>query len=214
MNSEKEIKKDPFFVSEVIETLIGKKSGLKLRVGIFEIKNEYKVQVGEYIRNYFDMMKTFFHFRREGKDYALYSPEYNGIRIMELPSCKDIGGEDNNKDDFSPREFYVPWIWNSYFEKIEGEMLVSTPHDLSNFGFVLGCDNEGDNILQFIDLSEVDKGILKRDSRFGNIKIRENSNLEDVISMEYYLEEYPNERYVSILVEKIFNIDNGEDALY
>ena len=63
------------------------------RVGVFELHNDIETQVGSYIRNFPDLHRTFYHFRRKGKDYALFSPVYTAIRVLELPSCRDIGWE-------------------------------------------------------------------------------------------------------------------------
>lgn len=55
-----------------------------LHVGIFELGEDTEKQVGEYTRNYFQFFRTFFHFRKNGQDYALYSPHYAATRIMTL----------------------------------------------------------------------------------------------------------------------------------
>ncbi len=79
-----------------------------VRVGVFLCEGEKKETVGQYIRNYPSLFRTFCHFRRNDKDYALYSPDYTASRIMELPSCKDIGGEEPHAAGFCPTDYYVP----------------------------------------------------------------------------------------------------------
>jgi len=79
-----------------------------IQVGVFRCDGENKEQVGEYKRNYPNLLNTFFHFRQNDKDYALYSPDYTASRIMELPTCKDLGGEESNAAGFCPADFYVP----------------------------------------------------------------------------------------------------------
>jgi len=78
------------------------------RIGVFEKRGETEVQIGEYERNYGGFFDTFFPFRANGKNLALYSSDYTSTRIMELPSCKDLGGEERNEMGFCPVEYFVP----------------------------------------------------------------------------------------------------------
>jgi len=84
-----------------------------IKVGVFRIEDEHEEQVGEYIRNYSALFHTFFPFKSNEKDYALYSPNCTATRIMELPSGKDIGGEEPDSWGFCPVDYYVP----SYIER-------------------------------------------------------------------------------------------------
>ena len=98
-----------------------------LHVGVFEVSEDTERQVGEYTRNYDQFFQTFFHFQKNGENYALYSPYYTATRIMKLPSCEDIGGEDPHAFGFCPTDFYVPWqVREDEFSTAE-------------FGFVAGC---------------------------------------------------------------------------
>ena len=98
-----------------------------LRVGIFQRTSEGKepvisdsdIQIGEYVRNYSSLMRTFHPFQLRGKWYALYSKAYTSTRIMELPSCKDIGGEERDSFGFCPVDFWVPTL--SYIEVMHDE---------------------------------------------------------------------------------------------
>jgi hypothetical protein len=65
-------------------------------------------QVGEYTRNYPSLLRTFHPFQLRGKWYALYSSNYTATRLMELPSCKDIGGEEYSSTGFCPGDYWVP----------------------------------------------------------------------------------------------------------
>jgi hypothetical protein len=78
------------------------------QVGVFRYEGERKEQVGQYKRNYPNLLQTFSHFRVNDKDYALYSPDYTISRIMALPSCEDIGGEEPHTAGFCPAEYFVP----------------------------------------------------------------------------------------------------------
>jgi len=65
-------------------------------------------QIGEYVRNYYYSPGTFFPFSKDGKWYALYSRDYTATRVMSLPDCKDLGGEEPSSAGFCPAEYYVP----------------------------------------------------------------------------------------------------------
>ncbi len=80
-------------------------------IGIFKDN----LQIGEYERNYPSLGETtFYPFLLNGKEYALYSKHYMYTRIMSLPNCKDLFGEDDSnteyKNHFCPAEYYVPII--------------------------------------------------------------------------------------------------------
>lgn len=79
-----------------------------VRVGVFRRSGDDERQIGEYERNYPSLFDTFHPFRANDRDLALYSPHYTGTRLLELPSCRDIGGEESSPDGFCPVEFYVP----------------------------------------------------------------------------------------------------------
>ena len=69
-------------------------------------------KVGEYTRNYHCMYNTFVPFQREGKWYAVYSKDYTSTRVMSLPDCKDLSGEEHSTYGFCPVDFYVPSLWD------------------------------------------------------------------------------------------------------
>jgi len=183
-----------------------------LRVGIFEIRNGVEEQVGEYIRNYPNLYRTFYHFRKDDKDLALYAPHYTATRIMELPSCRDIGGEEPSAGGFCPTDFYVP-LPRIEIGSAEKAYLVT------NFGFVAGCHWGDDDTwkIEFLDLSEAEKGILKRDDRFGYIELPDNLTLEQAVSFRT-LSKWDEKCYcyrdtvelVRIAVQHIYDLRNGE----
>jgi len=78
------------------------------RVGVFRSIGDQDELVGEYIRHYSSFYNTFFHFKSNGLDLALYSPEYSATRILALPECVDLGGEEPKGSGFCPVEFFVP----------------------------------------------------------------------------------------------------------
>lgn len=189
---------DAYIAKQIAEIDNGPGSWKSARVGVFRIENGREEQVGEYERNYPTLFDTFRYFVKDGRDYALYSPDYTATRILELPSCKDIGGEEADLRGFCPREYFVPTY--AEFERVFAGGAAKrthinnpkpgalTPIRFYQFGFVAGTiwgDDEFDKI-QYLDLSEAEKGIIKRDDRFGYVMIPEKMNLRDVIDMENY----------------------------
>ena len=66
-------------------------------------------KVGEYHRNMAGWAEsTFEPFELNGRWYALYAPDYTSTRLLSLPDCADLGGEDHHADGFCPVEFWVP----------------------------------------------------------------------------------------------------------
>ncbi len=191
-----------------------------LDVAVFMNDGEKKTQIGSYQRNYSSFFNTFCPFTRNGKDYALYSPNYTSTRIMSLPDCKDIGGEEPDGDGFCPVDLYVPIYrkgliivegdeMNYYLvddecfdsEQLEGKV---GEVDSCDFGFVAGKTwGPDDYSIQFIDLSEAEKGIIKRDDRFEGIILPRGKRLKDVIDME----DWEPGRPLRIAHTDWFNID-------
>lgn len=108
------------------------------RIGIYQ-EDEL---IGDYIRYYPTLYKTFLPFAKNDNWYALYSKRHTTTRIMELPSCKDIGGEKYSAKGFCPMEYFV-------FES-------------RTKGLVIGCYASKPWEIKLIDLSKVEKGIIKR----------------------------------------------------
>lgn len=229
------------------------------RIGVFRIDGDQKEQIGEYERNYKSFFNTFFHFRQNGKDLALYSPDYTVTRIMELPACRDLGGEEPGPEGFSPTDYFVPTyiaqeitsetsgskgtkgknIWkrivNKLEEKVLSEFVTKTPltdhatgDDAENvatfrpltprlyypFGFVAGCVPGDDSAwkIQYLDLSEAEEGIVKRDDRFGQIVLPENQRLMDAVDMNDYGWDKEDEsaNYIRISVLQTFDLTTGK----
>lgn len=156
------------YEAKIIETIDNGVGCWKhLKIGVWDKHDLCGLQVGSYIRNYPSMNNTFFAFPKNGKVYALYSPNYTCTRVMELPSCKDIGGENPNSYGFCPVDFFVPYDDN-----------------LAEFGFVAGCVWGDDSCwkIEYIDLSHVEQGVINRDARFGYIELPEGCNLRDIIN--------------------------------
>jgi hypothetical protein len=160
------------------------------------ILDEDGKELGSYDRNYSNLYNTFVPFMKNGKEYALYSRDYTATRVMSLPDCKDIAGEDPNTWGFCPTDFFVPDCKDFFISKeFEG-----------NIGFVAGCVWGDDHSwkIQFLDLSKIEEGILKRDDRFGYIELCPNDNLRDAIKeVEVYFD--GDDREINIDIRQMKN---------
>jgi hypothetical protein len=127
--------------------------------------------IGSYPRNY-GLMTSFHPFMGpDGGLYALYSSHYTATRVMSLPDCRDLGGEDQSSLGFCPVEYFVPY---------------NPPLGLDgSFGFVAGCVWGDDSSwkVQFLDLSRVADGVLVRDDRFGYLELEDGVRLADAVDL-------------------------------
>ncbi|MBK9923975.1 MAG: hypothetical protein IPP66_01660 [Anaerolineales bacterium] len=209
-----------------------------IKVGVFRVEGEREEQVCEYIRNYSTLFNTFYHCKKANKDLALYSPHYTATRVMELPSGKDIGGEEPSSWGFCPVDYYVPSYIEQEFEwtsqdgakhitrqrlnepseddllPSEGEYSRATPISpllYYPFGFIAGCiwGDDSSYKIQYLDLSEVEKGIIRREERFGYIAIPEGLTLRQAIDLCDYMDD-PNEDRIIIAIQKQFNLRTGK----
>ncbi len=225
-----------------------------MRVGVFRTVDGAEEQVGEYSRNYPSLFNTFCPFHLQGNDYALYSTNYTATRVMALPSCHDIGGEEVHTAGFCPTDYFVPTFVdlettdsdgkvfrfrkNKVTEEdtqprssstthrnprtgetkaIERQTRALTPLTYYPFGFVAGCIWGDDSTwkIQYLDLSEVERGIIKRDDRFGYIELPDKAErLADVIDMSDYMCEPGSGDYhcIRITIQQKFDLQTGERA--
>jgi len=170
-----------------------------LKVKIFRVEGDSKVEIGEYDRNYSSMYNTFVPFVQGGKEYALYSRDYTATRVMSLPACKDICGEDRDGFGFCPTDFYVPTVG------CKSELGTESDPD-GSFGFVAGCVWGDDSSwkIQYLDLSKISEGILIRDDRFGYIELPNSSSLKSAIDIEWWEKDCP---VIQIACAQSFNIE-------
>lgn len=102
-------------------------------IGVFKVKNGEEIPIGKYTRNYHALFNTFFPFEMNGKELALYSTDYTATRIMELPSCKDLGGEEFANDGFCPVDYFVPTYYElETISDYEGEKPVRRLSNVNN----------------------------------------------------------------------------------
>lgn len=184
-----------YFVRKLEDISNGKGVWESQRIGIFQEVEGHEKQIGEYTRNYPAFYKTFCFFTRNGKDYALYSRDYTSTRLMALPSCEDIGGEDHDFVGFCPVDYFVPTV--------EDEPEDEQPM----FGFVAGCVWGDDSSwkIQYIDLSQIEQGIIKREDRFGYIELPSNMDLKDAIRYGDM-----DSNYITIVTQHTFDIRTGK----
>ena len=189
---EMDIKQIKYFVkTETVETKPGCWSCLK--VNIFEqYPGKEPLPIGSYVRGYHDLFDTFYPFMQDGKWYALYSDDYTTTRVMELPSCQRIAGEEGNSWGFCPTGYYVPQ------EDTEDDWYEEDPTILGKFGFICGCTWGDDSSwkIQCLDLSKIKEGIFKRDNRFGYLELLgDYDRLKDSIEIDDYdKEDYREDR--------------------
>lgn len=143
-----------------------------------------KVEIGSYDRNYHSLFQTFYPFEQNGKEYALYSKDYTSTRVMTLPDCKDLCGEESHKFGFCPTGYLVP---------VADEDDLGTEFDpKGQFGFVSGCVWGDDSSwkIQYLDLSKIEKGILVRDARMGYIELLDSQELADAVNIDLWEEDH------------------------
>lgn len=154
--------------------------------------------VGEYRRRYSSLFQTFHPFVGvDGQVYALYSRDYTATRVMRLPSCEDVGGEEPSGNGFCPTGYYVPTDEDN-------------PYIQGRFGFVSGCVWGDDTSwkIQHLDLSKIAEGILARDERYGYVEMPGNvKTLKECVDCDLWDEDRP---IVRIAAADDYHTDGGE----
>lgn len=172
-------------------------------------------EVGRYERNMLQFAEqTFEPFESNGSWYALYSRDYTAMRVMSLPDCRDLGGEEANPHGFCPVEFYVPrfktyltendagsftehWafeaeaeVFNDNMLDVYGRRIKVGPWQSLDIGFVAGC-RWGDDVswkLEVVDLSRVQDGGLPRTPRFGHLQLAGKMGLAEAVRLHRWRE--------------------------
>lgn len=134
-------------------------------------------KVAEYVRTY-AMLHTFEPFRQGGRDYALISPNYTRTAVLDLATGEIIAEETEESpgSGFCPVGFYVPDWWDVH----DGSIIPGSESwnedrewPKGDSGFVWGC-HWGDDTswkVQHLDLRNIREGVIKRDDRFGYVKL-------------------------------------------
>lgn len=145
------------------------------------------VQIGSYARNYSLFYSTFYPFQQNGQFYALYSPKFSITRVMSLPSCQDLGGEDLGLDNFCPVEYTIPF----------GQLAVNSSNGdyhyedfNARFGFIAGSlfADSPTRQIQYLDLTRVSEGIITRAEKFGYIDLFTGMKLKDAVDIDQIYE--------------------------
>lgn len=131
--------------------------------------------IGAYDRNY-RMLQTFEPFRQGDRMFALISTDYTATSVMDLGNGEVIASEEVGADGFCPVGFYVPDWWDvNSGDVLPGSMHWTTDNEwpTGDFGFVWGCiwGDDWSWKVQFLDLAEIQRGVLRREERFGYVPL-------------------------------------------
>lgn len=188
--------------------------------------------LGSYERKHPGWGESTFHpFERDGKWYALYSEDYTRTRVMSLPECQDIGGEEPTPNGFCPVEYYVPCYrtvsWTdaktgtSYaryeFDNAERHHHHSeAPHPMYRYGpwqflktaFVAGCHWGDDSCwkVEVIDLTGAGEGFIKRSALLGHFELPHGKPLKDCID---FLGWTPEDPVVKMIRQELRDLNSG-----
>lgn len=123
-----------------------------LKVSIYQLDGEARRLIGSYEREYTVLFNTFVPFQKNGKWYALYSSDYTATRVMSLPECTDLGGEEGDAFGFCPVGYFVP-------DEVD---MNDDPN--TSLGIVIGCIWGDDSSwkIQLLDLRDVENGNIQR----------------------------------------------------
>lgn len=132
---------------------------------------------------------------------------------MELPSCRDIGGEEPSGGGFCPVEYLVPDIVSFHKEPVPeqpGSFHYREALEPSNVAFVAGCIWGDDSTwkIQCFDLSQAEQGIIKRDERFGYVAMPKEITLADTVSVRRYPD--TGAVIVTLAVLQTYDLATGE----
>ena len=169
--------------------------------------------IAAYDRNY-SMLQTFEPFRQGDRMLALISTNYTATSVMDLHTGGIIAAEEPASGGFCPVGFYVPDWWDLHDgAKLPGSMYWRPADDqwpAGDFGFVWGCVWGDDSSwkVQYLDLSSVADGVIRRDDRFGYLKLATDTKLEprDFIRCS----SWEGERRVEFYIERGHNLTTGQ----
>jgi hypothetical protein len=181
--------------------------------------------VATYDRNY-GMLDTFEPFRQGDRNFALIAPDYTASSVISLESGEIIASEEPNSVGFCPVGFYVPDWWDVH-PSVRPHVLEGHPPDepflrpgtlswrneyewpsRGDFGFVWGCVWGDDSSwkVQYLDLSDIQQGVIRREERFGYLKL---ATHEKLIGPDFIRVWGP--RHVEFAVEKSYDLSTGQE---
>lgn len=168
--------------------------------------------VAGYDRNY-SMLRTFEPFRQGGRDFALISPYYTAASVIDLGTGEIVAAEEPAAGGFCPVGFYVPDWWDVHDgSKLPGQLTWTADDEwpsAGDSGFVWGCVWGDDSSwkIQYLDLSGIQRGTLRREERFGYLKL---ATRPDAPAKEFIrCWSFEGKREVEFTVEQIHDLDTG-----
>lgn len=127
------------YSAKVLETVSKDGCWNQLRMGIY-LGDQL---IGEYLRNYSSFGEATFHpFQQDGQWYALYSKDYTATRLMKLPECIDIGGEDPQSNGFCPVEYHIPQLCGHTLNPDDPKPVVAN-HDSEKWAYKVPSEGGG-----------------------------------------------------------------------
>lgn len=191
-----------------VETEEGYGNTLKISV-----LNQANKVIAQYSRNYGALMRTFEPFRQGNKMFALISTDYTATSVMDLATGKIIASETPDSGGFCPVGFYVPDWWDLHDDSIlpgSSNWNDGYENPKGNFGFVWGCVWGDDSSwkIQYLDLSNIQDGIIVREERFGYVKLATDPNVHPKEFIKCY---FHNGKYtVELRTENNFDLETGK----
>ncbi|NUQ63453.1 MAG: hypothetical protein HUU20_13320 [Pirellulales bacterium] len=187
-------------------------------------------KICEYERNY-SMLQTFEPFRQGSREFALISRNYTKTAVLDLGSGSVIAEETDDPDSgavggFCPVGFYVPDWWDvNDGSIIPGSDCWDANDEWPNgdFGFVWGC-HWGDDTswkVQYLDLSRVEQGVVRREDRFGYVELATSGFESPCLTLDaeairrsepphfIHVSTYNGAAQVTFAVEMKFSLDSG-----
>jgi hypothetical protein len=166
-----------------------------------------------YRRNHSGFYRTFEPFRQSGKMFALISTDYTATAVLDLTTGQVIASEQPHPNGFCPVGFYVPDWWDLHDDSIlPGSMSWRADYEHPNgqFGFVWGCIWGDDTSwkVQYLDLSRIQDGVIRRDDRFGYLPLASHDALEarEFIEVSFW----DGKPSVTFAVEQRFDLGTGQ----
>jgi hypothetical protein len=121
---------------------------------------------------------------------------------MTLPDCRDFCGEEPASNGFCPVDYHVPYDPRLGFQ---GE-----------FGFIAGAAWADDRSwkVQYLDLSQIDQGVFRREERFGYLHLPEGIRLKDAVLLDWADQEDPKNLIVKLIVVRAFSLGTGQETAW
>jgi hypothetical protein len=183
-------------------------------------------QVARYARNH-GMYSTFEPFRQGNRDFALISRDYTATAVLDLVTGEVVAEEPPQSGGFCPVGFYVPDWWDIHNgSRLPGSKGWSSDDEWpdGSFGLVWGCVWGDDSAwkLQWLDLSRVREGVIRREKRFGYIELATRSWDSPCLSLApppaerspsppfIRMSRHQGRTTVGLDVETAFDADTGE----